>query len=193
MLNMAVAHAHPWRTGKSLFDILTQLPKFGVGRVVTRTRWQHLWPDQPSYYRITRVKIDCESLNLGQGEAWGIPTVKGYSSDGIEVRIGAWWKREWRLIRKSEEEEFCAYTPKETDFHQVPTKVPMPPLLAAMMKEERTSKGLPPLGEEGKPLLLDIGIRGGYRNRAFQIPEDELVGCSSGEFHLPDVTRDVKS
>ncbi|XP_001178245.1 28S ribosomal protein S34, mitochondrial [Strongylocentrotus purpuratus] len=177
---MAV-HAHPWRTGKSLFDLLNQLPNFGVGRIVTRTRWQHWRPDQPSYIRITRVKVDCESLNLGQGEAWGIPTMRGYSRDGMEIKVGAWWKREWKLIRKSEEDEFCAYQPKEEDFHQVPNKVAMPPLLAAMLKEEGVIKGT----EVEEPLLLDIKTSRGYRHRGYQVPGANVLGKRIGDFEIP--------
>lgn len=178
---MAGVHAHPWRTGKCLFDILNQLPNFGVGRIVTRTRWQHLRPDTPSYFRITRVKVNCESPNLAQGEAWGEPTMLGYSRDGMEVKIGAWWKREWKLIRKSEEDEFCAYTPKETDFHAVPNHAPMPPLLAAIIKEEKQARG----EEVEEPLLFDINPRNGYKHRGYQIPGAGVVGQSIGEFEAP--------
>lgn len=57
---MAVSNKrYVWQTGKNLFEILNQLPNFGVGRIVTLGRWQHFTPERPSYYKITRVKLDC--------------------------------------------------------------------------------------------------------------------------------------
>lgn len=167
-------HMHPWRTGKNLFDILSALPNFGVGRIVTRGKWEHDFPSsEPCYFKITRVKVDCTQPNLDKGEAWGIPTMRGYSRDGNnEANIGSAWKREWKLIRKSEEDTYCAFSPKETDFHRVPTHTTVPPLLAEMVKREKASQGLEV--EEG-PMLMKLKIASGLRNRAYQIADEVLL------------------
>ena len=96
----------------------------------------------------------------------------GYSRPNIEAKIGSAWKREWKLIRKSEEEEFCAYTPKETDFHEVPTHAKVPPLMAEMMRREKAA-----LGEDvadNEPILMKLKISKCYRSRAYQM-EDKIT------------------
>ncbi|XP_071958152.1 small ribosomal subunit protein mS34-like isoform X2 [Antedon mediterranea] len=105
---------------------------------------------------------------LNGGEVWGIPTWRGYSRDGLQVKISSWFKSEWKVIRKSEEEEFCAYTPKEEDFHVVPNSIPLPPLLRTMTKEKMEKEGN--MIEE--KLNLRLTINRTYVNRAYQqIPE----------------------
>ncbi|XP_072043775.1 small ribosomal subunit protein mS34-like [Amphiura filiformis] len=166
-------HMHPWRTGKNLFDLLSQLPNFGVGRIVTRGKWLHQFPNEPCYYRITRVKVDCTKPELNSGEAWGIPTMRGYSRPNNEAQISSAWKREWKLIRKSEEDEFTAYTPKETDFHEVPTHCKVPPLLAEMMKRDQQAQGQEVRDDE--PILMKLKISQGFRSRAYQMSDKVVV------------------
>ncbi|XP_033120314.1 28S ribosomal protein S34, mitochondrial-like [Anneissia japonica] len=153
--------------GRRLFEILNTLPDYGIGRVFTRTSWLSKFPDEPSYIRITSVTVDTEKPNLNGGEVWANRTWRGYRKDGLEVKITAWHKSEWKLIRKSEEADFCAYTPKKEDFHVVPNSIPLPPLLDAMMRQKMEREG--DVSEE--KLKLKLIINQTYVNRAYQLPE----------------------
>ncbi|XP_033630782.1 28S ribosomal protein S34, mitochondrial-like [Asterias rubens] len=174
-MTMAAVHRHTWHTGKNLFSILTELPNFGVGRIVTRRRWVQMYPkEEPSYYKITRVKIDCTRPDLDQGEVWGECTYRGYSREGVSVSIGAWWKREWELIRKTDEEEFIKFTPKAEHFHAAPNYVRLPPLLEAMAKKQLDDKGVKV--DENDPPLLKLQVNKGYRYNFYQIEGEKSVG-----------------
>ncbi len=100
--------------------------------------------------------------------------ISGYCRPNSEVKVGAAWKQEWKLIRKSEEEEFCAFTPKETDFHEVPTHAKVPPLLAEMMKRNQRSQGQ--IVDDNEPVLMKLKISKGYRSRAYQMA-DKVILC----------------
>ena len=91
----------------------------------------------------------------------------------MEVQIGAWWKREWELIRKTDEEEFCRFTPKPEHFHAAPTHAHMPPLLEAMVRKQREDRGAKATDD---PPLLKLEIKQSYRHRAYQIESQKLVG-----------------
>ncbi|NWR92390.1 RT34 protein, partial [Furnarius figulus] len=54
------------RNESRLFTLLCRLPRFGVGRTVTRKSW--LWAhDEPCYWVITRVKADYTAEVLPEG------------------------------------------------------------------------------------------------------------------------------
>lgn len=94
------------RNENRLFELLCRLPRFGVGRTVTRKSW--LWAhDEPCYWVITKVKADYMAevplpsrpaelspaapprptlnrflfslQNMDHGKAWGYLTFKGES------------------------------------------------------------------------------------------------------------------
>ncbi|EPB77958.1 hypothetical protein ANCCEY_02944 [Ancylostoma ceylanicum] len=53
--------------GKFLWEILCQLRKLGVGRIVTKNEWARKWPTQPSYIKIVRnlmTKKACEKAGV---------------------------------------------------------------------------------------------------------------------------------
>ncbi|XP_070579472.1 small ribosomal subunit protein mS34-like [Ptychodera flava] len=155
-------------TGKNLFNICTECHRLGVGRVVTRRRWNLLYPE-PSYYVITRVRIDCGRPNLDGGRIWGKLTWRGYPQDG-EVMIGAAAKKEWSLVRKSEEKEFCHYNADPIkDFSLAPSETDMPPLLKAMVIQQRQKLGVS-TDEEPK---LKVKVRKGTRYRVLQAEDIE--------------------
>ena len=47
--------------GKTLFEIARNLKNFGVGRVVMRTKYNKQYPDEVTYYRLTKVEPDMNS------------------------------------------------------------------------------------------------------------------------------------
>ena len=98
----------------------------------------------------------------------------GYKREGLEALIGAWWKKEWELIRKTDEDNFCKFTPKAEHFHEVPTHAPLPPLLKEMVLKERENRGLKVDPED--PPLLELRIRKTYRHKAYQMEGQKLIG-----------------
>ncbi|NXV54726.1 RT34 protein, partial [Molothrus ater] len=64
------------RNENRLLALLCRLPRFGVGRTVTRKSW--LWAHrEPCYWVITKVKADYTAENMDHGRAWGYLTFKG--------------------------------------------------------------------------------------------------------------------
>lgn len=48
--------------GKSLFEILCNLKNFGKGRVVVRSLFEDRFPDEPSYYVITKAEPEMDKV-----------------------------------------------------------------------------------------------------------------------------------
>jgi len=42
--------------GKPLWEILMNLKDFGKGRIVQRTKFTQIYPEEPTFYRIIRVE-----------------------------------------------------------------------------------------------------------------------------------------
>lgn len=124
------------RRESRLLQLLSRLPFFGLGRLVTRKSW--LWQhDEPCYWRLTRVRPDYTAQNLDHGRAWGILTFKGKTeSEAREIEHPM--HHDWRLVPKHEEEAFTAFTPTPEDTLR---SVPYPPLLRAMILAERQKNG----------------------------------------------------
>ncbi|XP_004873748.2 28S ribosomal protein S34, mitochondrial [Heterocephalus glaber] len=124
------------RRESRLLQLLSCLPRFGLGRLVTRKSW--LWQhDEPCYWRLTRVRPDYTAQNLDHGKAWGVLTFKGKTES--EVReIEHTMHHDWRLVPKHEEETFTIFTPGPEDDLR---PVPYPPLLRAMILAERQKNG----------------------------------------------------
>nr|CAB3264008.1 28S ribosomal protein S34, mitochondrial-like [Phallusia mammillata] len=116
------------KTEKRLFQILNQLPHWGIGRLFVSI-------SQPlNFWKVTRVSVDHESSEMDCGYAWGILTEDGYSV-GYEKEMPFVNESCWRLIPKHEESRFLNYRPKSKTTHEVPLYIPVPPLLAVMDKE----------------------------------------------------------
>ncbi|XP_036594496.1 28S ribosomal protein S34, mitochondrial [Trichosurus vulpecula] len=119
-----------------LLQLLSRLPLFGLGRLVTRKSW--LWQhDEPCYWRLTRVRADYTAQNLDHGKAWGILTFRG-ETESQEKEIDQVMYHDWRLVPKHEEEAFKNFTPKSEETVRY---VPYPPLLRAMIFAEREKQG----------------------------------------------------
>ncbi|KAM3864258.1 small ribosomal subunit protein mS34 [Diretmus argenteus] len=130
-----------------LFSLLAGMRLFGVGRVFTRKSWleEHT---EPSYWHITKVKVDFTAENMDHGRAWGLLTYKGKQES--EVReVEKVMYHDWRLVPKHDEQQFKDFEP----LPEPPVRyVPYPPLLRAMLLAQRAQKQDGSSGAE-EPLL----------------------------------------
>ncbi|XP_027521712.1 28S ribosomal protein S34, mitochondrial [Corapipo altera] len=126
------------RNENRLFALLCRLPRFGVGRTVTRKSW--LWAhDEPCYWVITKVKADYTAENMDHGRAWGYLTFRGKTEE--EVReIDKVMYHDWRMVPKHEEEAFKKFTPVPEETVRF---LPYPPLLRAMILAQWQKEGKP--------------------------------------------------
>ncbi|CAI4228062.1 unnamed protein product [Auanema sp. JU1783] len=117
--------------GKFLWEVLCQLRKFGVGRIVTKNEWARKWPGQPSYMKVVKVQPTMDRWLFG-GKVWAEWVYRGQNL-GIYEFSKDLNRSDWRLIHKHEEETFAkSKTPmKEVVF---PDSMPIPPLQVHFMK-----------------------------------------------------------
>jgi len=139
------------RKESRLFSLLASLRLFGVGRIFTRKSWlfDH---DAPSYWQITRVRVDYTAENMDHGKAWGLLTYKGKQETEVK-EVEQVMYHDWRLVPKHEEERFKQY--------EVPPEPPVryvqyPPLLRAMVLAQQRKEGK--LVEEEPALCLQRDI-----------------------------------
>jgi len=136
--------------GKVLFEILTQLKNFGVGRVVTKNEWIRRWPQQPSYCIIRKVEPKMDRwLCRGKVLADWIYRGKPLGVYAFEKELD---HSDWRLIHKHEEEEF---TRCEKPFveRRIPSHLPLSPLERFLWQERQRKQGKDPSQE---PPMLPI-------------------------------------
>jgi len=157
------------RQESRLFSLLAGLRLFGVGRLFTRKSWlaDHT---EPSYWKITKVKVDYTAENMDHGKAWGILTYKGkQESEAKEVDKVMY--HDWRLVPKHEEQRFVDFEP----LPEPPVRyVPYPPLLRAMMLASRPQQG--GLGEPALPLTRDVLLSKDYFQRQEQERQRQQEG-----------------
>uniref|UniRef100_A0A8B9B7N5 Mitochondrial ribosomal protein S34 n=1 Tax=Anser brachyrhynchus TaxID=132585 RepID=A0A8B9B7N5_9AVES len=128
-----------WRDARSesrLLALLCRLPRFGVGRTVTRKSW--LWAhDEPCYWVIAKVRADYTAENMDHGRAWGYLTFRG-KTEKVMKEIDKVMYHDWRMVPKHEEETFkkCTPVPEETVRY-----LPYPPLLRAMILAQWQKEG----------------------------------------------------
>lgn len=124
------------RRESRLFSLLSSMRMFGVGRLFTRKSWleDH---KEPSYWQITKVKVDYTAENMDHGKAWGILTYKGKPESEVK-ELDKVMYHDWRLIPKHMEQQF-------KDFEPLPDPpvryVPYPPLLRAMILARQSKAG----------------------------------------------------
>lgn len=133
------------RRESHLFSLLAGMRTFGVGRLFTRKSWLEDHPAEPSYWQITKVKVDYTAENMDHGKAWGILSLKG-NKETVVKEIDKVMYHDWRLIPKHLEHQF-------TDFKPLPAPpprfVPYPPLLRAMILAQQRKDG----GASKEPVL----------------------------------------
>ncbi|XP_040047085.1 small ribosomal subunit protein mS34 [Gasterosteus aculeatus] len=146
------------RRESRLFSLLAGMRLFGVGRLFTRKSWleDHT---EPSYWQITKVKVDYTSENMDHGKAWGILTLKGKQESEVK-EVDKVMYHDWRLVPKHMEQQF-------KDFEPVPEPpvryVPYPPLLRAMLLAKHKKATGAVLAEEPVlPLKRDVLLSKDY-------------------------------
>jgi small subunit ribosomal protein S34 len=124
--------------GKTLFEILSNLKNFGVGRILVRSRYER-YPE-PTYYRITRVEPQMDEYNR-YGKAWSEQIFRGRNMG--EQEVPSVYVSDWRLLHKHEEDAYCKrpFTPLPEVI--LPRYTNFPPLLSYMIKTQRAALGLP--------------------------------------------------
>ncbi|NXQ72908.1 RT34 protein, partial [Quiscalus mexicanus] len=115
------------RNENRLLALLCRLPRFGVGRTVTRKSWLFLFSLQ----------------NMDHGRAWGYLTFKGKTEEGVREIDKAMY-HDWRIVPKHEEEAFKKFIPVP----EVTVRfLPYPPLLRAMILAQWQKEGKPIMEE----------------------------------------------
>ncbi|XP_034395247.1 28S ribosomal protein S34, mitochondrial [Cyclopterus lumpus] len=146
------------RKESRLFSLLAGMRLFGMGRLFTRKSWleDHT---EPSYWQITKVKVDYTAENMDHGRAWGILTLKG--KPGSEVKeLDKVMYHDWRLVPKHMEQQLKDFEP----LPEPPVRyVPYPPLIRAMLlAQHKKAFGSMVAEEPVLPLRRDVLLNKDY-------------------------------
>lgn len=153
------------RKESRLFSLLAGMRMFGMGRLFTRKSWieDH---SEPSYWQLTKVKVDYTAENMDHGKAWGILTYKGTKENEVK-EIDKVMYHDWRLIPKHTEHQFTDFTPLPKP---PPRSVPYPPLLRAMLLAQlKKAEGIAVSKEPALPLQRQVFLNKEY----FKLKEQE--------------------
>ncbi|XP_060882755.1 28S ribosomal protein S34, mitochondrial [Labrus mixtus] len=152
------------RKESRLFSLLASMRMFGVGRLFTRKSWleDH---SEPSYWQVTKVKVDYTAENMDHGKAWGVLTYKGRQENEVK-EVDKVMYHDWRLIPKHMEHQFKDFEP----LPEPPVRyVPFPPLLRAMMlAQHKKERGSVVSKEPALPLKRDVVLNKDYFQRQEQ-------------------------
>uniref|UniRef100_A0A0B7BU50 Uncharacterized protein n=1 Tax=Arion vulgaris TaxID=1028688 RepID=A0A0B7BU50_9EUPU len=130
----------PFQKAKGLYEICRNLRDCGVGRVVHQKNLSERWPSQKSYFRLTEVIPGVQNAKYDSGCAWGVEVFRGKERGVSKILTGH--KRDWILVSKEEEQEFCVITDKfDVNNIPIPTHMTCPPLLEIVLKKEMQAKG----------------------------------------------------
>eukprot|EP00879_Flechtneria_rotunda_P004047 GHRR01004290.1.p1 GENE.GHRR01004290.1~~GHRR01004290.1.p1 ORF type:complete len:134 (+),score=52.06 GHRR01004290.1:211-612(+) len=88
---------------RNLLDVVTHLPKLGVGSRVARKAWE---PYGDSYWEVTAVKPKSDDGSVGK--VWGVLTWRGVKEERPR-KINGRAKKVWRWIPT--EQELAMYQP----------------------------------------------------------------------------------
>lgn len=146
------------RRESRLFSLLAGMRLFGVGRLFTRKSWleDHT---EPSYWQITKVKVDYTAENMDHGKAWGVLTYKGKQESEVKEMENVMY-HDWRIVPKHMEQQLKDFKP----LPEPPVRyVPYPPLLRAMMlAQDKKASGSVVLKEPSLPLKRDVVLNKDY-------------------------------
>jgi len=165
-----------YNRGKRLFDILSRLKGYGVGRLVYRNAFYERYP-QPSYYVITKVDPDmtdpteAEIDSTCKSIAYGMKVWRGEPCG--ESVIKSCYKNDWRLVPRLSEAKFLDYSVPDRPRSIVPDMKRMPPLLEHLVLEESRSSATPARSSESVPPMMKVKLRGD--NRAMLASEANIV------------------
>ncbi|KAG8931345.1 hypothetical protein FRC03_002397 [Tulasnella sp. 419] len=82
----------------TLYDVLSVLPKDGIGARVTQSRWEAKGI-KDSYYEVTQVRLKDEGRH---GKVWGRLIWKGQPIKERDERIRKGLKYSWKLVTPGE-------------------------------------------------------------------------------------------
>ncbi|XP_066248433.1 small ribosomal subunit protein mS34 [Euwallacea similis] len=168
-----IGRTHDFK-GKSLWEIVGNLRNMGVGRIVTRTKFER-YPE-PSYMKILKVETLPQPKNQPPDYLRSVrvlvqKTFRGkIMKDPILIERTS-YKTDYRLIPKHEEATYCKLTqPSEPTAQKIlPRTMEFPPLLRELIKRERIStKG----HVENKDLQLEICYNKESLNSKYVIAEE---------------------
>ncbi|XP_075937151.1 small ribosomal subunit protein mS34 [Anarhichas minor] len=152
------------RRESRLFSLLAGMRLFGMGRLFTRKSWleEHT---EPSYWQITKVKVDYTAENMDHGKAWGILTLKGKQESEVK-ELDKVMYHDWRLVPKRMEQQMKDFEP----LPELPVRyVPYPPLLRAMLlAQHKKAVGSVVAEEPVLPLKRDVLLNKDYFRRQEQ-------------------------
>jgi len=145
-----IGHYNVLADGKVLFEILSQLKNFGIGRVITKNEWIRRWPDQPSYLIVRKVEPVMDRwLSRGKVHADWIYRGKPLGVYTFEKEVDY---SDWRLVHKHEEKQFC-HCEKPFVERRIPSHVPLAPLERFLWQQKQRKEGKDPSQE---PPMLPI-------------------------------------
>uniref|UniRef100_A0A8C7HTM2 Mitochondrial ribosomal protein S34 n=2 Tax=Oncorhynchus TaxID=8016 RepID=A0A8C7HTM2_ONCKI len=140
------------RRESRLFSLLSGLRMFGVGHLFTRKSWLTEHPEAPSYWQVTKVKVDYTAEMTKSPLCILLFSTGKQESEAKEMDKVMY--HDWRLVPKHEEEQFKLYNPVP----EPPIRyVSYPPLLRAMLLAQRQKDELGSAAEEPTlPLKRDV-------------------------------------
>ncbi|XP_037933517.1 uncharacterized protein LOC119668162 [Teleopsis dalmanni] len=126
--------------GESLWDVLSNLRNFGVGRLVIRNMFQR-YPE-PCYYKILNVEAFPAPTNPHEPRK-SIVTVektwRGVTSPKPVTIFSTSYKCDYELVPKEEEGKYLSNS-KKIEEKILPNKIDMPPLLREFVTQETGEK-----------------------------------------------------
>uniref|UniRef100_A0A1I7T8G2 Metallophosphoesterase n=1 Tax=Caenorhabditis tropicalis TaxID=1561998 RepID=A0A1I7T8G2_9PELO len=140
--------------GKFLFEILSQLRNFGVGRLVTKNEWARKWPDSPSFVKILRAEPEMDRW-LFEGKVYAEWVFRGKNL-GIYEFSKDLNRSDWQLVHKHQEKSYTACsTPMQPLVF--PDSFPLPPLQVHLSQKSARKSGLDEKTIQRRaPLVLSI-------------------------------------
>uniref|UniRef100_A0A0N5C8V8 Mitochondrial 28S ribosomal protein S34 n=1 Tax=Strongyloides papillosus TaxID=174720 RepID=A0A0N5C8V8_STREA len=125
--------------GKFLFEILCQLRKMGVGRIVTKTEWTRKWPTEPSYIKIVKAFPEMDPWQQ-KGRVYGEWVFRGVNLGLYEFSKDL-NRSDWKLVPKSEEDKLLK-NKNQMDTIVFPRTFPLPPLQVLLAKKFAKRAGM---------------------------------------------------
>uniref|UniRef100_H2YZY9 28S ribosomal protein S34, mitochondrial n=1 Tax=Ciona savignyi TaxID=51511 RepID=H2YZY9_CIOSA len=153
---------------KKLFQILSRLPSWGIGRLFTT--YDDLRNNAPTFWRLTRVHVDLKSPDMEYGVAWGVKTAEG-RNEGYEKELLDANEHIWRLIPKHEEHNYLEYKAQSAETKEVPLYIPLPPLMAELEKQQNPQTA----SDNMEPMMRLLIKRGVSEKNRQKLADGSLV------------------
>jgi len=166
-----IGKTHDFR-GKTLWEIVGNLKNLGIGRIVTRSRFER-YPE-PTYMKILKVetlpKPENESMDdVRKVRALVEKTFRGKTIPKPILIESASYKTDYKLVPKDEEANFCSNIPKsETPKRILPRFMEFPPLMKELIVREAKMKGMEASKED---LELEVVYNMNGKKNKYRIAE----------------------